>query len=87
MATSKQLVDMLRLCLCFGKNSSHPQELLKRKNFLGLCVAFLLCSSRESCFHFVNHGGIEQLAHFFSHDIHNSSAVVLLLLAVIEQAT
>ncbi|CAI0405945.1 unnamed protein product [Linum tenue] len=87
VATSKQLVDMLGSCLCFDKNSSQQQEPLKKKNFLGLCVAFLLCSSRESCFHFVNHGGIEQLGHFFSHDIRNSSAVVLLLLGVIERAT
>ncbi|CAN1277688.1 Protein virilizer homolog [Linum perenne] len=87
LATSKELVDMFSQHLCFDKNSSQPHELVQNKNFLGLCVAFLLCSGRESCFHFVNQGGIEQLAHFFSHEMPNSSAVVLLLLGVIERAT
>lgn len=54
---------------------------------LGLSVALLLCSGRESCFHFVNSGGMEELAHVFSHGMQNSSAIILLLLGVIEQAT
>ncbi|CAN0847560.1 Protein virilizer homolog [Linum grandiflorum] len=87
LATSKELVEMFGAHLCFDKYYSEPRELSQNKNFLGLCVAFLLCSGRECCFHFVNQGGIEQLAHFFSHEIPSSSAVVLLLLGVIERAT
>lgn len=54
---------------------------------MGLSVALLLCSGRESCFHFVNGGGMEQLAHVFCGDMQNSSATTLLLLGVVEQAT
>lgn len=50
-------------------------------------MALFLCSSKESCFHFVNCGGMDQLAYLFDHDMQKSSAVTLLLLGVIEQAT
>lgn len=50
-------------------------------------MALLLCSGRESCFHFVNDGGMEQLAHVFRPDQQNSTATTLLLLGVIKQAT
>lgn len=53
---------------------------------MGLSVALLLCSGRESCFHFVNSGGMEQLAHVFCH-VQSSTATTLLLLGVVEQAT
>ncbi|XP_043816325.1 protein virilizer homolog isoform X2 [Manihot esculenta] len=42
---------------------------------------------RESCFHFVNGGGMEQLADAFSLSMQNSSAIRLLLLGVVEKAT
>jgi hypothetical protein len=54
---------------------------------LGLSLALLLCSGRESCFHFVSNGGMEQLAHIFSNEVQNSSAIILLSLGVVEQAT
>lgn len=50
-------------------------------------MALFLCSGRESCFHFVSSGGMEQLAHIFCHDKPNSTATTLLLLGVLEQAT
>lgn len=54
---------------------------------LGLSMALLLCSGRESCFHFVNGGGMEQLVRVFSNDVENSTTTILLLLGVVEQAT
>lgn len=54
---------------------------------LGLSVALLLCSGRESCFHFVSGGGMEQLVHVFNRDKQNSTATTLLLLGVVEKAT
>lgn len=54
---------------------------------LWLSVALLLCSGKESCFHFVNGGGMKQLGFIFGHGIKNSSAVTLMLLGVVEQAT
>ncbi|WCJ34180.1 embryo defective 2016 [Euphorbia peplus] len=90
LPTSKQLVDMLIQLVSFRSNSTNVKthQLSESKNItLGLGLALLLCSGRESCFHFVNSGGLEQLADVFSCDIHDSSALVLLFLGVIEQAT
>ncbi|XP_075637615.1 protein virilizer homolog isoform X2 [Castanea sativa] len=90
LVNSKELVDLFSQYFEFSKNSSSfgHQQLSQEKNvILGLSVALFLCSSRESCFHFVNSGGMEQLAHLFCHDKQNSTAITLLLLGVIEQAT
>ena len=58
------------------------------KNFiLWLIVALLLCSTKKGCFHFVNGGGMEQLANILCNDPKPSITVLLLLLGVIEQAT
>ncbi|EEF38272.1 conserved hypothetical protein [Ricinus communis] len=90
LATSKQLVDMLSQYLCFSRNSTNAghHQLSQNKNIiLGLSLALLLSSGRESCFQFVNSGGMEHLADIFSRDMHDFSAIMLLLLGVIEQAT
>lgn len=90
VATSKQLVDMLTLCFQFGSNcgTAGNSVLSKHKDaVLWLSVALLLCSARESCFHFVSGGGIEKLGHVFNYDIQNSLTLKLLSLGVIEQAT
>lgn len=54
---------------------------------LCLTLALLVSSARESCYHFVNCGGMEQLGYAFSSSLQNSSALKLLHLGVIEQAT
>lgn len=54
---------------------------------LWLATTIFLCSSKESCFHFVNSGGVEQLMQVFCHDLPKSTTAVLLLLGVLEQAT
>lgn len=54
---------------------------------LGLSMSLLLCSGRESSFHFVNCGGMEQIVTLFSKDVQNSTTTMLLLLGVVEQAT
>lgn len=51
-----------------------------------LSAALLLCSYKESCFHFVNGGGMKQLSDIFCTKVH-SSAATLILLGVIKQAT
>ncbi|KAF7145926.1 hypothetical protein RHSIM_Rhsim04G0136900 [Rhododendron simsii] len=40
----------------------------------------------ESCFHFVNGGGMEQLRYIIIHDVQNSHAITLMVLGVVEQA-
>ncbi|KAF6147683.1 hypothetical protein GIB67_003014 [Kingdonia uniflora] len=54
---------------------------------LGLSVVLLLCSGKDSCFHFVNCGGMELLARVIPLEMHKSPAVTLMLLGVIERAT
>ncbi|KAA3464043.1 Protein virilizer [Gossypium australe] len=99
LASSKQLVEMLSPCFHFNRSSSsfgHGQlpevieieaVFLSKNVILGLNVALFLCSTKESCFHFVNCGGMDQLAYLFDHQMQNSITITLLLLGVIEQAT
>nr|XP_043628219.1 protein virilizer homolog isoform X2 [Erigeron canadensis] len=51
-----------------------------------LSAALILCSYKESCFNFVDGGGMKQLNDIFCTKVH-SSAATLMLLGVIEQAT
>ncbi|KAF7804221.1 protein virilizer-like protein [Senna tora] len=87
---SKELVDMFNQYFHFKRRSTYAGDcsLSQSENvLLGLSMALLLCSGRESCFHFVNGGGMEQLVMFFSKDLQNSTTTMLLLLGVVEQAT
>lgn len=89
-AAPKQLLDSLSQYFKFGSSpdaASH-REASKRENMvLCLTLALLVSSARESCYHFVNSGGMEQLGYAFSSSLLNSSALKLLHLGVIEQAT
>ncbi|PON63125.1 Protein virilizer [Parasponia andersonii] len=90
LATSKELVDMLRHYFSFKREFLHVgQHQISQSTFviMGLSVALLLCSGRESCLNFVNGGGMDELAHVFCQDRQNSTATTLLLLGVVEQAT
>ncbi|XP_021289040.1 uncharacterized protein LOC110420160 isoform X3 [Herrania umbratica] len=90
LASSKQLVEMLLPYFNFNRSSSsfgHHQLSESKNVILGLNVALFLCSSKESCFHFVNCGGMDQLAYLLDHDMQKSTAITLLLLGVIERAT
>ncbi|KAM7500791.1 hypothetical protein LguiA_025205 [Lonicera macranthoides] len=89
MRTSKQLVEILSQCHVSSNLNffGHPQLSQNKNVILWLSAALLLCSSRESCFHFVNSGGMKQLGYVFCNGMQNSSAVTLMLLGVVEQAT
>ncbi|KAK4362634.1 hypothetical protein RND71_017875 [Anisodus tanguticus] len=89
-AAPKQLLDSLSHYYKFGSspNDTAHRELSKRENMvLCLSLALLVSSARESCYHFVSCGGMEQLGYAFSSSLQNSSALKLLHLGVIEQAT
>ncbi|PIN17840.1 hypothetical protein CDL12_09500 [Handroanthus impetiginosus] len=76
--TSKDLVDTLhqRLDLCSSAGNVGYSHLSQNKNtILWLSLASLLCSARESCFHFVNYGGLKQLQHTFTHQNSGSTAL------------
>uniref|UniRef100_A0A1J3J7R8 Virilizer N-terminal domain-containing protein n=1 Tax=Noccaea caerulescens TaxID=107243 RepID=A0A1J3J7R8_NOCCA len=90
LATSQQLVDMLSPYIQFERDSlgtALPQLSKGKATLLGLSLAFLLCSGKEGCLHFVNSGGMDQLVYLFGHDVQNSTTITLLLLGVVEQAT
>ncbi|GFZ09233.1 embryo defective 2016 [Actinidia rufa] len=90
LATSKQLMDILSKHFHFDRTSGilgHPHLSKNKSVILWLSAALLLCSGRESCFHFVNSGGMEQLGYIFCHGMQDSHAVTLMLLGVVEQAT
>ncbi|KAK2454634.1 protein virilizer protein [Trifolium repens] len=87
---SKTLVDMFNQINHFRwQSSSIGDHFLSRSEhaLLGLSMAYLLCSGRESCFQFVNSGGMQQIEMFFSKDGLNSTTITLLLLGVVERAT
>ncbi|KAL6575077.1 hypothetical protein OROMI_012362 [Orobanche minor] len=88
--TSKDLTETLHqhFDFCSGAGNVGYLHFSQNKNtILWLSVASLLCSSRESCFHFVNYGGMKQLGYVFTHRMQNSTTLTLLLLGVIERAT
>ncbi|KAK4272667.1 hypothetical protein QN277_021186 [Acacia crassicarpa] len=90
MLDSKGLVDLFHQYFHFTRGSTHLVDLglfQIESVLLGLSMALLLCSGRESCFHFVNGGGMEQIMTYFSKDVQNSTTTMLLLLGVVEQAT
>ncbi|KAI3523135.1 hypothetical protein L1887_01192 [Cichorium endivia] len=89
LVTSKQLVDTLsQHYLVFSDSESPIRSQLPQSKLLmvWLSGALLLCSSKESCFNFVNGGGMKHLGDIFSKNT-LSTAATLLLLGVIEQAT
>lgn len=54
---------------------------------LAWSIVLVLCSSRESCFHFVDNGGMEPIVDLFCYEAQNSTAVTLILLGIVEHAT
>ncbi|KAI3471763.1 hypothetical protein Pfo_028416 [Paulownia fortunei] len=88
--TSKELLETLHqhFDFCSSAGNVGYLHLSQNKNtILWLCMARLLCSAKESCFHFVNYGGMKQLGYVFTHRMQNSTSLTLLLLGVIERAT
>lgn len=52
-----------------------------------LGVSLFFCSSRDSCFHFVCGGGMDQIIKLLCCETQRSMAITLLLLRVVEAAT
>lgn len=68
-------------------NLLKTSEFQNKNATLWSSLALLLCSTKESCFHFVNSGCMEKLGYAFSCDMLNSASLRLVLLGVVEQAT
>lgn len=84
LVTSRLLVDMLFRCFPFLLDHT-PIE--NNNVVLGLNVVLLLCSAKESCFHFVRCGGMEQIVAMLGHSSHLSTTLALVLLGAVENAT
>ncbi|KAJ4969679.1 hypothetical protein NE237_002778 [Protea cynaroides] len=90
LATPDLFTEVLEKYFCMTKGSevaALPQLSQSKKMIVVLSIVLLLCSGRESCFHFVNGGGMEQLAQVFDFEIQKSTAFTLLVLGVVERAT
>lgn len=90
MVSSQLLVDMLFRCFPFllkATSTELDMPFQTKSLILGLSMVILLCSARESCFHFVNCGGMEQLAAMLGHLLHGSTAYTLVLLGAVDIAT
>ncbi|XP_043712875.1 protein virilizer homolog [Telopea speciosissima] len=90
LATPDLLTEVLEKYFCVKKRSAVtalPLLSQGKKMIVVLSIVLLLCSGRESCFHFVNGGGMEQLEHVFHLEIQKSTAFTLLVLGVVERAT
>lgn len=90
LATSKELTDLFFLHFQCNKNipfAGHPYLSQSNNVLLWLSLALLLCSGKESCFHYMNGGGMEHLVFLLGKEIQNSATVTLMLLGVVEQAT
>ncbi|XP_073107829.1 protein virilizer homolog isoform X2 [Elaeis guineensis] len=90
LPTSKLLVDMFSQCFPFFRKFSVDElpSLSQMKNMvLTWSIVLVLCSSRESCFHFVDNGGMEQIVDLFCYGAQNSTAITLILLGIVEHAT
>ncbi|XP_072967043.1 protein virilizer homolog isoform X2 [Typha angustifolia] len=90
LPTAELLVDMFNQSFPFFSTAS-PHQLplfsLNKSLILALGLVLLLCSSRESCFHFVSGGGMEHIVHLCCQQMQKSTVITLLLLGIIECAT
>ncbi|KAL5992966.1 hypothetical protein ACLOJK_013886 [Asimina triloba] len=90
LSTSELLTYVFNHCFLFkGKfpGSERPLPYQIESMIVGLGMVLLLCSGRESCFHFIDVGGMEHVTHFLSHEAQRSATMTLMLLAIVECAT
>ncbi|KAH7674399.1 Protein virilizer protein [Dioscorea alata] len=88
--SSKLLMDMFHQCFpLMGKTSvlKHPHVSQNEGTIFVLGVSLFFCSSRDSCFHFVCGGGMDQVIKLLCCETQRSMAITLLLLRVVEAAT
>ncbi|KAJ0980701.1 hypothetical protein J5N97_008956 [Dioscorea zingiberensis] len=88
--SSELLMDMFCQCFSFMEKTSvlnHPHVSQNEGTIFVLGASLFFCSSRESCFHFVYGGGMDQIVSLLCCETQKSMAITLLLLRVVEAAT
>ncbi|EER93923.2 hypothetical protein BDA96_01G201900 [Sorghum bicolor] len=90
LPTTKILIELFNQCFPYYKNFSLLDLQCPSQNkwlVLSLSLVLLLCSSKESCFYFVDTGGMEQIINLLCWKTPKSAATTLLLLGIVEHAT
>ncbi|KAG0494568.1 hypothetical protein HPP92_005562 [Vanilla planifolia] len=88
--TSQLLVDTLYRLFPFLQNSASldiPVLYQNKQLILGLSMLLLVCLESESCFFYVNGGGMEHIVSLLGDDMQGTTAFTLLLLGVVETVT
>ncbi|XXG70875.1 hypothetical protein AAC387_Pa07g0258 [Persea americana] len=90
LTTPELLADVFNHCFLFKRKLPTNEVTLLSKNenlIIELSMVLLLVSGSESCFHFVNGGGMEHVVHLFSREAQRPMATTLILLGIVERAT
>ncbi|CAM0910585.1 unnamed protein product [Alopecurus aequalis] len=90
LPTTKILFELFNNCFPYYTNCSLLDlQCPSQNNWLvtSLSLVLLICSSKESCFYFVDAGGMEQIVNLLCWKTPKSTATTLLLLGIVENAT
>lgn len=90
LPTTKILIELFNHCFPYYKKLSLLDLQCPSQSkwlVLSLSLVLLLCSSKESCFYFVDTGGMEQIINLLCWRTPKSAATTLLLLGIVEHAT
>ncbi|KAM0859855.1 hypothetical protein ACQ4PT_046916 [Festuca glaucescens] len=88
--TTKILFELFNSCFPYYRDSSLLDLQCPSQNnwlVMSLSLVLLICSSKESCFYFVDAGGMEQIVNLLCWKTPKSTATTLLLLGIVENAT
>uniref|UniRef100_A0A0D9XI97 Uncharacterized protein n=1 Tax=Leersia perrieri TaxID=77586 RepID=A0A0D9XI97_9ORYZ len=90
LPTIKHLFALFDNCFPYYRNCSSLDlecPVQNKRLVFSLSLVLLLCSSKESCFYFVDAGGMEQIINLLCWKTSISPATTLLLLGIVEHAT
>lgn len=90
LPTTKHLFTLFDSCFPYYRNCSLLDlecPFQSKRLVFSLSLVLLLCSSKESCFYFVDAGGMEQIINLLCWKTSISPATTLLVLGIVEHAT
>ncbi|KAG8097437.1 hypothetical protein GUJ93_ZPchr0013g36127 [Zizania palustris] len=90
LPTTKNLFELFDNCFPYYRNHLFLDlecPFQSKRIVFSLSLVLLLCSSKESCFYFVDAGGMEQIINLLCWKTPISPATTLLLLGIVEHAT
>ncbi|XP_044958124.1 protein virilizer homolog isoform X1 [Hordeum vulgare subsp. vulgare] len=90
LPTTKTIFELFNNSFPYYRNCSLLDLQCPSQNnwlVMSLSLVLLICSSKESCFYFVDAGGMEQIINLLCWKTPKSTATTLLLLGIVENAT